>query len=204
MRALLTLFAIFCLLFAGSLATAQAPDKALLNAMLYKPVPAGGKTVAVRPMDDSDQNLILQRELESILRSRGYTVSPNAPLVLTFETRDEVGAWSDGGRRTILELEARGDGAGGDRQKARLNLFDSARGGILNEGQSSGTSVVTPDRHRLDMTLDDRQGRQRLWQAWATAETRFGGDAVATAKAMLSPMVDSIGKTVRRQAISIP
>ncbi|MEO5335786.1 MAG: complement resistance protein TraT [Magnetospirillum sp. WYHS-4] len=167
--------------------------------MVYKPVPES-RTVSVRPMDNSDENLVLQAELVRVLQAKGYTVVKDAPLVLVFETRDEAGSWSDGGRRTLLELQASGGGIGGDTQRARINVFDSQAGGLFNEGQG-GTRVVTPDRYRLDLTLEEKG--QRLWQGWATAETRLGS-SVAASKPMIGPLVDNIGRTVRRQAITIP
>lgn len=191
---------LFGLVFLAGQASAEETGDGLLNAMAYHPVPEG-KTIAVRPLDDSDQNLLLKTDLEAVLKERGYSLSDDAPLILTFETREEGGAFSDGGRRTVLELEAKGGGLGGNQQSARLNIFDSDRGGVLNEGRG-GTRVVTRDRYRLDLTLDER-GRGRLWQAWATAETRFS-DALTASRAMLGPMVDRIGKTARRETFRIP
>ena len=53
-----------------------------------------------------------------------------------------MGAWSDAGKRTLLELTARGGDEGGEDAKARFNVFDSKRGGILNKGR--GGTTVTP------------------------------------------------------------
>ncbi len=183
-------------------AEGSGSGKATLHAMAYKPMPETGKTVTVRSLDNSDKNLALLQSLETVLRDKGYTIAKESNLVLTFETRDEVGAWSDRGQRTLIELESRGGGVGGDRQRARLNLFDSTSGGLLNKGEG-GTAIVTPDRYRLDMTLDDRAARQILWQGWAMAETH-SGNPEGTIKAMLSPMVNSIGQTVRRQTFNLP
>ena len=191
------LFALFGLALTAGHALAEG--EGVLNAMSYHPIPAG-TAIAVRPLDDSDRNIELKAELEAALEARGHSLSADAPLILSFEVREEGGAWSDGGRRTVLELHARGGGIGGNEQGARVNLFDSTRGGVLNKGQG-GTRVVTRDRYRIDMTLDQR-GKGRLWQAWATAETRVS-DAVTATSAMLGPMADKIGKTARRETFPI-
>lgn len=194
------------LLAALLLATAPAlaqegGTKGTLNAMIFRPAPES-RTVMVRAMDNSDQNIALQTELEKILQAKGYSLAKDAPLLLTFETRDEAGAFSDGGRRTILELESYGGGPGGDTQKARVNVFDSQSGGLVNEGSAPGTRIVTPDRYRIDLTLEEKGG-QRLWQGWATATTH-AGTPLATNRAMLGPLVEAIGRTVRRQALQLP
>ena len=99
----------------------------VLNAVAYRSLPPGA-SIAVRPLDNSDENQILQQVFERELRAGGYTVSKDANLVLTFETRGQVGAWSDGGRRQLLQLQ-KSQGVGGlDSPKVRLNLYDSRRG----------------------------------------------------------------------------
>ncbi len=75
----------------------------VLNAVAYRPLPQGS-SIAVRPLDNSDENQVLQQEFERALRAGGYTVSKDANLILTFETRSQVGAWSDDGRRQLLQL----------------------------------------------------------------------------------------------------
>ncbi len=147
---------------------ADAPT-GLLNAVAYDPLPAQ-LSVNVRPLNDSDENLALKQAFETALRERGYTVAVDAPLVLTFETREAAGAWADRGRRTVIELEARGEGVGGDQQRVRLNLFNSSSGGVFNRGREGGTGIVTPSHFRIDLSIDDRSSGERLWQAWAVAD----------------------------------
>lgn len=180
---------------------AQFTGDGVLNAVAYRPLPQD-RSITVRPLDNSDANLVIQKEFEQRLRALGYTVRPDAPLILSFDTRDEIGAWSDDGRRTVLELEGRGGVIGGDSARARLNLFDSDRGGIMNEGRSSGTNIVTPSRYRLDVSIDDRQSGERLWQAWATADLQQASGAALT-RAMVPGTLRSLGTTVKNQAIEL-
>ena len=189
-------------LLAAHAAGAQGAGEGLLNAVAYKPLPAGG-AITVRPLDNSDENLVLQQEFESALRAQGRTVAADAPLILTFEVRDTVGAWSTRDRRSIIELEGHGDGIGGDTHRARVNLYNSSRGGVFNEGRGSGTSIMTPSQYRLDATLDQRSNGRRLWQAWATADLGQS-DSLDLTRAMVPVMVQSLGQTVKRQLFKVP
>ena len=174
-------------------------DSGVFNAVAYKPLPHD-RPIAVRPLDNSDANLAVQRAFEQQLRAIGYDVRPDALLVLSFETRDEIGAWSDDGRRTVLELQGR-SGGNDDSASARFNLFDSARGGIMNEGRNSGTSIVTPSQYRLDVSIDDKQSGERIWQAWAIAEQRANSNALT--KAMVPGVVRNLGATVKNQVMDL-
>ncbi len=172
----------------------------VLNAVAYRPLPSGA-SIAVRPLDNSDENQILQQVFERALRAQGYTISEDAVLVLTFETRGQVGAWSDGGRRQLLQLQ-NSQGVGGlDSPKVRLNLYDSRRGAVFNEGRT-GTQITTPSTYRLDASIDDRTSGRRLWQAWTTAPVGQS-DGFTLTKAMVPVMVGGIGHTVKRQSFAL-
>ncbi len=199
-RVLPVLFVCLAVVAAGP-AAAQGTDQGLLNAVAYQPVPAD-TAIRVRPLDNSDDNLVVQKDLEEALRGAGYTVAEDAPLVLTFEIRNEQGAWSDSGTRTLLELQARGGETGGESARARFNIFDSGRGGLLNRGRGKGTTIVTPTMYRLDATLDDRTAGRRLWQAWTTAPLGQW-TALPLTRAMVPAVVDNIGQTVRRQPFAL-
>ena len=189
-------------LFVAGRASGQGLDEGLLNAVAYKPLPAG-LAITVRPMDDSDENLVLRERIEGELKAQGYSVSGDGTLILTFETRDTMGAWSDAGRRSVLEFEYKNaEGIGGDNERLRLNLFDSAQGGVFNEGGAHGTLVVTPSQYRIDATVDDRRNGERLWQAWVTASLQQADGATLT-QSMVPAMVGSLGKTVRRQTFQL-
>ncbi len=200
---ILVAFAAMALVFIASVrkGDAQFGGDGVLNAVAYKALPRDWP-IMVRPLDNSDANLAIQKEFEQQLRALGYTVRPDAPLILSFDTRDEIGAWSDEGRRTVLELEGRGGLIGGDSARARFNLFDSDHGGIMNEGRGSGTNIVTPSRYRLDVSIDDRQSGERLWQAWATAELQQSSGAALT-RAMVPGTLQSLGRTVKNLAIGL-
>ena len=196
-RILITCLGLF--LFSG--AGAQTLQQGLLNAVAYDPLPAQ-LSVNVRPLNASDENLAPKQAFETALRERGYTVAVDAPLVLTFETREAAGAWADRGRRTVIELEARGEGVGGDQQRVRLNLFNSSSGGVFNRGREGGTGIVTPSHFRIDLSIDDRSSGERLWQAWAVADIgRLDGRRIS--QAMVPGMISRLGETVRQEQLDL-
>jgi hypothetical protein len=182
-------------------AAAQSTDQGVLNAVSYLPLPRGA-AIAVRPLDDTDDNLILQHEFEQRLRAQGYVVSADAALVLTFETRNEIGAWSDAGQRRPLELKQSRAASGIQDPQVQLNLYDSSRGGVFNEGRGR-TAITTPGRYRLDASIDDRTNGQRLWQGWSVAD--LGAfDSLQLTRAMVPAIVGSVGQTLKRQPFDLP
>lgn len=182
-------------------AIAQDSGDGLMNSVAYRQLPAG-EAITVRALDNSDDNMVVLQEFEDALRQRGYTVSPEANFILSFETRDEIGAWTDDGRRTFVELSARGGDEGGEDAKARFNLYNSSKGGILNKGQRSGTSIMTPSQYRLDATIEDRRNGKRLWQAWTVADLGAYNGLTLT-KMMVPIMVNNLGQTVKRQPFNL-
>lgn len=173
----------------------------LLNAVAYKPLTAGS-ALAVSPLDNSDQNLRLQEIFENELRARGFTVSSDAALVLTFETRSSPGIWTDGGSRRIIELSDRRDQAGVEAPRVQLNLYNSLQGGVFNAGRP-GTNVGAPGQYRLDATIDDRRSGERLWQGWTTAPL-IRSDGITLSMSMVPVMVGSVGSTVKRKPFDLP
>jgi hypothetical protein len=172
---------------------AQGYGEGLLNAIAYKPLPQGS-AFSVQPLDNSDQNMRLKKEFEQILTRKGFSVSADAPLVITFETRDELGAYKTRDRRAILELDAHGGREGGEDARMRFNLYDSNSGGIFNQGKGE-TSVMTPSQYRLEVSIDNRENGKRHWQAWSVANLGKS-DGATLIQAMIPEMVGNMGKTV--------
>lgn len=177
-----------------------------LNAVSQKPIPAGN-ILSVRALDDSDESMALKDQFVRELTNRGYRVQPKADLVLTFEIQDELGAYTFTDKRYILDLQtSRGTNQGiDDDSHAKFNVFNSKTGGILNKGQG-GTKIVTPTKYRLKVTVDGpaEAGRiERYWQGWATGKLGAATNE-ALIGAMVAPLVDSVGKTVKDHAITLP
>ena len=176
-------------------------EEGLINAVSYRALPRGG-SIRVRPLDNSNENLILQEQFEDELRRRGYAVAAEADLILSFEVRDVAGAWRAGDRRSVIEFEGSG-GGGGENARARLNIFDSRRGGLLNQGNERGaTQIAAPSQFRMDATIDDRRDGKRLWQAWAVASQRQTEGSDLT-RAMVQAVVEHLGTTIKRQPFAL-
>jgi len=172
----------------------------LMNSISFSDI-SPAATLQVQALDNSDANLALQTEIENSLRDQGYTVSADAVLVLTFETRDEIGSWSTTDRRHVLSFESHGGRSGGENVKAKVNVFDNQSGGLFNKGHS-GTQIVTPSSYRIDASIEDKRNGKRLWQGWAVADLGAEG-SLSLRRKMVVPLIDGIGKTVREQPFKI-
>lgn len=179
---------------------AEGGPKGTMNAVAFSPMPSN-TPIAVRPLDDSDVNVRLKKMLEATLRSKGFNVDDKATLVMTVETRDEVGSWTDQGRRSLIELQAKGGRDGGEDAQAMLNIYNSTRGGLLNEGRG-GTSIATPSTYRINVTVDDRNNGKRIWQGWTVADLGHG-DRETLSKAMVPALMGHLGLTVSLQPFDI-
>ena len=67
-------------------------DEGILNAVSFRPIPPGA-AIVVRPWDNSDENMKTARIIKTQLQNLGYTLSPNAKLTLSFETKNALGKW---------------------------------------------------------------------------------------------------------------
>ena len=118
-------------------AAPQDVEQGLLNAVAFQPIPQG-QTVEVRVLDNSDENLAVMRELEAALSQRGVPVGgEEAPLLLTIDTSDSVGAWSAPGDTDRIRMM---DDRGRLFPQGELDMARQARLPL------AGTTVVTPAR----------------------------------------------------------
>lgn len=173
----------------------------LLNAVSFQPLPKGA-ALFVRPLDNSDQNIALQAEFERELKQKGYTVSKDASLIFSFETRDAAGSWTGGGPNPFVRLSNNHDQSGVNAPQVRFNLFNSSRGGILNPARKNRTRTVTPSRFRIDVTIDDKTNGKRLWQGWSTADIHLGTTR-AMSRSMIPAIVDGLGKTIKKKSFPL-
>jgi hypothetical protein len=165
-----------------------------MNAISYKALPQN-TAFSVKSMDNSNQNMVLKEEFENLLKSKGLSISKNAPLVITFETRSELGPYTTRNRRTVLELEARGGREGGENARMRFNLFDSNSGGMFNQGKGKAALKIA-NQYRLDVSIVNRTNGKHHWQAWTTTnQDRSAGGALFLA--MINEMVSKMGKKVK-------
>lgn len=179
---------------------ASAAD-GMVNSVAFDPVPRGAR-LTVETYDDSEHTVILERDFTDAIRRAGYVTEDNAPLAFTFEIRNVIGAWSTGDRRHIFSFETqRGSDGGGDRTEARVNVFNSTSGGLLNKGQSE-TSIATPSSYRIDVTVEDKKAGRTLWQGWTVADLT-GADHIELTRRMVPVLVEAIGKTLRQETFPL-
>lgn len=186
-------------LFFSSAAWAQSEGDGILNAVSYRPLTAGTK-IAVKPFDNSAGNIKLKGRFEEALRGAGYTISDSANIILSFEARDEAGAWVQPGQRTYIELHNNPERRGFEAPKVLLNLYNSDRGGVLNAGR--GNRQITPRKYRLDTTIDNKTNGRRMWHAW-TITNVGASNRSALAASMIPMLVKNLGQTVRGLAFEI-
>lgn len=185
------------LILSSSVAHAQ---QIMLNAVSYEPIPSG-ESVMVEIFDDSDDNKRLKKQFEEQLKSQGYTIADNARLILSFETRDTAGTWTGGGPNRLVEIGNAGNHTGTDAPDVRVNIFDNQRGGLLNPKPNQGVTQVAPSQYRIDASIEDRTNGKRLWQGWGVANIGSADDPAAQS-AMVKPIVEHIGQTIRDQTLT--
>ena len=172
-----------------------------INTLSFKSLPPN-PSIAIKAWDNSDENKEYSARIEAYLKSRGYTISSDADLILSFETKDIKGIWTEGDRGHVLEVEGRGGRHGGEQAKVRLSLYSSQEGGLLNQ-------PTDPDRQKdekimpqiaLDITVDQNKGR-RLWQGQVSAD-QLSGDNRTLVYKLIPILLDKIGVTVRRKSFN--
>lgn len=173
---------------------ARANDGELF-ATSYRAIPPGA-AIGVRPWDDSEDNLELAKEIGEALLHAGYHVSERAPLVLSFSTRDQIGTWTSGGRRDVLELKGQTGRGESENARVQLNLFSSDQGGVLNRGNEP--SEVVPTKYQLEMMVDHRDG-VRYWHGEAAASLERS-DGLSLKRSMVPVLIRQIGRTVQIQS----
>jgi hypothetical protein len=189
MGRLLSLLVTLALGALAFLAWAEPVGEGTLNAVAFEPMPVDA-ALEVRVLDDSDTNLALKREMEAALAARGLRIGTDeAPLVLTIDTGESVGAW-----RTPSQID-------------RIPVMDD-RGRLFPQGELDvtrqvrlplpRTTIVTPAQYRIGITIDDRASGRRIWQGWTIADLSQGEPAELAA-AMVPKLVESLGRTVREE-----
>ena len=180
-----------------NVSTAQDGKLGLLQAVSLQALPRD-VPILVRPLDDNQRSLDLKRDFETALKDRGFGVTEeSSQLVFSFEISSRLGTALDSPQRTFVEVEGN-TGSGSDtteESKAMLNLFNSHRGGVFNEGRRRFASTTT-SRYRLDVDIDNKATGKRLWQAWAMADLS-DVNATTAAERIVPAIVARVGETVR-------
>ena len=196
---IITLLSFFILSVLAPLTYAHAED-GYINALSLQALPQK-KSIQIQPLDNSNDNLVLQKISEIEIRKFGFMIDPNASLVLTVSTRDQISNWDSGSKREIFSLETKTGRGYQERTKARVNVFDSASRGLLNKGNDIRKAGAIASQYKLDMTLENSNNSQTYWRAWLIADLGAGGGA-SLSKQMIPPLIQSIGRTIWYQAFT--
>jgi hypothetical protein len=139
---------------------------------------------------------------EGVVNAVSYNPLPGnakARLVMNFEVRNRIGYLNSGDNRHVLQFQTTGGRGGGEQTDARVNVFNSQEGGLLNKGP--GTRVSNRTVYRLELNVEQRNNNERLWDGWAEAELT-GGDSAELLRRMVPAVIKALGQTVKSQAFS--
>jgi hypothetical protein len=192
MRRLRLPFIVAAAVLASTSIASEPIGQATLNAVAYEPMPAE-TAIEVQVQDDSDENLAVRAQLLAELESRGFTVTVGAPLLLSIETGDSVGAWRSPGRTDRIRM-----------MDDRGRLFPQGELDVTRQLQVPlpRTTIVTPAQYRIGLTLDQRKTGVRIWEGWTIADLSQG-EPSALAQGMVTKLADTIGQTVREQPFEL-
>lgn len=172
---------------------AQEAISGVLNAMSFQPVPSG-VPILVRPLDDSPENLAIKSYLEQALTDAGFAVAKDgSSVVLSFETRRELGGGSTPTRQITKRFVERHE---------ESDFGDFRYKPQIGKGSPKGPTSISASRFRVDATLDNRQSGKRLWRGWAIARMQ-GDETDNLARAMAPVLVGSLGETVRQEPFDV-
>ena len=182
-----------------AVSTTHAAD-GMLSSVSFGKIP-GDAHMVVEAFDDSDGSLDLLETIKSAMKSAGYATSDNGAYLLIFEVHDEIGAYPRN-QGHILSFETRGGRAGGGQDsQARVNVFNSSTGGLLNQGRRPKI-IAQPSTYRIDVSIENRASGKTLWQGWASADLHNTVNTELTRR-MVPKIVNAIGKTVRQETFSL-
>lgn len=194
-----------------------------LNAAAYDPIPPGAQ-VSVRLIDDTVDNLELKKRFEDELIARGYRLSEtDAQFILSFSTHGSYRSGRPGDDRTTsyymdgrdsyrpdpertnnrinyFDLGAHGGDSQESQAEAKVKLFSSEGGSLINRGQRREQFGTT--RHSLEATVKDTKNGRRVWQGNAYAMVS-GSDPITVAESLIPVMMGRFGQTVRQEKFDL-
>jgi hypothetical protein len=180
----------------------------VVDAVAGPPVPAGAP-IAVVAEDFNDLNTEVRPVVERALVARGYTVSQDAPLILSFDTEisDATTDIKDNAGSNLV-----GSGEPGADPSPYPELPSQGAGEELGREPSEigtpqatiplgGVAAASGSVFNLSFTLG-RDGRVPIWQGSVTAALPGDGPFEA-ARVMVPVLVDRIGRTVHNERVKL-
>jgi len=175
-----------------------------VNSVSYKSMPEGFP-ILVSTYDNTEINVEILDQMTQALQQRGYLVAEDAPLELAFESQTlgvgvadpapSLGSISGGtGHITGNEGSAMG-------VEATINLWSSSKDSVLG-GRKQSDLATKPTRFHINATLRYRDTGQVVWQGDALCEV-VTRDQSRLVRAMVGPLVDSLGETVEAEPFTV-
>lgn len=162
-------------------AAAGALEGVEISATAYEPIPANA-AFRVETENSSELTLQVRQLVRGHLRSLGYRIAEDSPLVLMIGTEaPETLAET----RMPVKLSASKSTLG-----LRFFLFGTNSSGLLQESPEPA-----PGDFRISLSIHDQRLPGYLWRGVATT-CRCGQGMVASSREMVPALVESIGQTV--------
>ncbi len=168
----------------------KPPGRVVARSFVALPSPM---VVAVETLDNTDENMALQRRFTAELARRGAkTGGKEAPLAFVFAT--EVRRNVPSGSRADLSRESSSppDGEG----ERVTNLFSSTRESVLRNRPERPVEYERALRYVINATIDDRRDGRRLWQGHISYDGAEG-DRMTAFTAMVTRLVEQVGKNLQ-------
>lgn len=185
--------AVACCSFGWSAAAQETIGTGVLNAVSYAPIPDGA--MAVRVLDDSDQNLAIRDKIVAALSGRGVAVANATPAsVMVLSVNQDPGSYS---APLVQDLTTRlPSQTGTAAARAEVNLSR------LIEAPLPQWQMTTPSSYQLRVVIEPAQGSGTLWEGWATASLRDGLPSTL-ADRMIPHLLDAMGQTIRAETFEL-
>ena len=176
----------------------------VLNAKMYHPLD-GAVPIRVVALDDTNLNLDLRERMVRQLQDAKFVLSEQAPLELTFDNEVVQGTF-ESAKPSLGRLQA-GTSTGVGRRSTdtgvdvNVNVWSSTQDSVLGGRKSAGSKRLA-SQFRIFAVLQDRRSGTRIWEGDVRAAmTR--SDLERLGRSMVVPLVDSLGQTVRREAVEL-
>lgn len=168
-------------LLSGAPAGATPPDyEGKLRATQNAPVPENS-AIEIQPVEPRERNPLVETLLTDSLKSHGYEVQAEAPLLLRYRAAGVLTQVKD----NTSWVQVQGTGAGGS---------SSGGAGLLSMTLTNpgGSDKDKPRAYQLELRLERRDG-QVLWEAYGVVDSK-SSDVGQTARGMVNATVDRIGR----------
>ncbi len=174
----------------------KPPGRVVARSFAALPTPI---VVAVEVLDNTDENMALQRRFTDELARRGAKIEgKEAPLAFVFAT--EVRRNVPAGSRPDLSRES-SSLPDGDAERV-TNLLSSTRESVLRSRPERPVEYERALRYVINATIDDRRDGRRLWQGHISYDGAQS-DRMAAFNAMVARLVEQVGKNLQESGFRL-